>query len=60
MTVAELIAELKRFPDHHVVLVLHDDGDEVGSIFGSTSESSIVDIRADGPGGVVIDCQTDD
>lgn len=59
MTVAELIAELKRFPDHHVVLVLHDDGDEVGSILGFASESSIVDIRADGPGGVVIDCQSD-
>jgi len=57
MTVGELIEELRKFPEHHVVQILHPDGDaEPAFGIDGESESSIADVRAAGKGEVVIDC----
>ncbi|MGF6764019.1 hypothetical protein P3T24_004350 [Paraburkholderia sp. GAS33] len=60
MTVGELIEELRKFPEHHVVYVVHPDGED-GSTddFGVTDaigESSIADVYAGDRCTVVVDC----
>lgn len=55
MTVAELIAELQRFPAHHVVAVKHGDGDYSGFNFAGFSESYITDVTEGERGEVRID-----
>lgn len=61
MTVGELIEELKQFPAHHVVCVVHDDDSGWSEVTGtSTTESTIVELRGIEPGVVAIDCSNDE
>jgi hypothetical protein len=55
VTVAELIADLQRFPAHHVVAVKHGDGGFTGFGFADVSESYITDVTEGERGEVRID-----
>lgn len=57
MTVGELIEELKKFPEHHVALVLYGDPNDWvdGQFVNNTDEASITELRSHDRGVVIID-----